>query len=462
MKKYLKPIIYILLFLVLSLIVLHQVYKVVSASDSSVISKSEAYRAEIETGPKKWLNGYLGIFFRFKSMGNINWLVLPLLLWFLLSRRGKNLKAGHKALLLVWLLGTVFICATGYSNSRYQLTLFPLTAFLVLILMWERLNDKPWLVKILGFSLLTGLCVYNIVYFAEQYRLFWELKVTRATAHFPQKMVDFLNEDKIIGTNLSRVYVFNQPFYYYHTQKKAIDYVSPIYTEIFVDLTRKEAGPQDLYTMIHKKNGVDYILVGGAILSQYRDRMLTEFLNTECKPVISESSYILYAIRNPSLQQILATKPYQNLPTVSALTAETHGIRGTFKIDKDAVKGRLMISNLTPSKKGERLLQFGFDSLNPNSGVWVPPGKYIHFVVEGQISKGIVNRNNYIFIRDFKEKWESTTTYFVSHLQRTYLLSRLIRPGSTRVIMGIRFTPQSPADKLLITNIRAYISDLPL
>lgn len=461
-KQHIKPILLILLFFLLSLVVLNQVYKVVTVSDTEVISKSEDYRAEIETTPKKWLNGYLGVVFRFKSMGNLNWLIIPLVLWFLWSQRQRGLSPAVKALFIVWLLSFLFICLTGYANSRYQLTLFPFTVFIILYIIWQVLQGQPWPIKTLVFLLLCGLCVHNIIYFSQHYRFFWELKVSRAASHFPQKMVNYLNQEKKIGTEQSRVYVFNQPFYYYYTAKRGIDYVSPIYTEIFIELTRKEADRQAMYDMIFTKNRVAYLLVGSSILSQYRDRMLTEFLNCECYPIFSEYGYRLFAIRSSSLEKILQKKHMQALPQVNVLNAEIHGLRGTFAFNKNPGKNELHVENLTASKKGERLIQFGFDSLNPQSGIPVAPGKYIYFIVEGRISKGLMNRTNYIFIRDFQEKWQNTTTYFVSHLQRTYFLMRPIRSKSTRVMMGIRFTPRGAEDYLIITRIRAYISNYPL
>ncbi len=462
MKKYLKPTIYILLFFLLSLVVLNLVYKVVSVSDTNVLSKSEEYRAEIETGPKKWLNGYLGPFFRFKSIGNINWLILPLALGFLLIGGRKKLKPAHKALVFTWALSTIFICATGYANSRYQLTLFPFTAFMVIFLMWELLKDKPRPVKFLAFGLLTGLCIYNIVYFVDSYRLFWDLKVTRTTAHFPQKMIDYFNSDNFKVKGRSQIYVFNMPFYYYYTQKRGADYMHPNHINVFLQLTHKETDRQKMYDIIHTRNHIKYILVGVATLSQYRDRMITEFLNLECYPPLLDSGYKLYEIHEKSLEKRLRNRVYHKLNTVELFNLETQGIRGTFKLDKDENKKTLTVSNLTANEKGVRLIQLGFDSLNPASGMPVPPGKYIHFLVDAALPAHLVNRNNFVFIRDFKEKWESTTSYVISHLKRTYLISRQIRPGSTRVILGIRFTPASPADHLVLSNIRGFYSDQPL
>src|SRR3989339_662568 len=40
---------------------------------------------EIGTNYDLWLNGYLGIFFRFKMFGGLNWLAVPLFIYFLIT-----------------------------------------------------------------------------------------------------------------------------------------------------------------------------------------------------------------------------------------------------------------------------------------------------------------------------------------------------------------------------------------
>jgi hypothetical protein len=92
----------------------------------------------------------------------------------------------------------------------------------------------------------------------------------------------------------------------------------------------------------------------------------------------------------------------------------------------------------------------------------IPEGKYIHFIVKTSVSPTLIDRNNFVFISDYNtddKTWDSRRIYFSSPYWRTCIISKKIRKGSQRVIMGIRFTPQSPEDKLVIENARIYVSD---
>ncbi|MCP4216078.1 MAG: hypothetical protein GY765_15615, partial [bacterium] len=60
------------------------------------------------------------------------------------------------------------------------------------------------------------------------------------------------------------------------------------------------------------------------------------------------------------------------------------------------------------------------------------------------------------------KKWTAKKIYFSSHHMRTYLVEKKIESGSKRALAGIRFTPGSKDDRLLIKNIRIYIADTPL
>ncbi len=95
-------------------------------------------------------------------LGNINWLVIPLLIWFLVSKRTKKPERWQIALIFVWLMSALFIGFKGYDNFRYQPTLFPFSSAMVLFLLWQFLADKSKTVKILGFSFIALVCLFNV------------------------------------------------------------------------------------------------------------------------------------------------------------------------------------------------------------------------------------------------------------------------------------------------------------
>lgn len=95
----------------------------------------------------------------------------------------------------------------------------------------------------------------------------------------------------------------------------------------------------------------------------------------------------------------------------------------------------------------------------------IPGGKYIHFIVRASISDRLVGNKNYIMIADYNsadKTWEQEKTYFRTPHMRSYLVSKKIRPGSTRAIMVFRFEPISPEDRLKIEDVRIVVSDKPL
>jgi len=457
-----KPFIFCLIALLVSLLVLYLVYHVIDKRAHASLSRSPEYRAEIETPGKKWLNGYFGVFFRFKYLGNINWLAVPLVLWFLLTGKKKKRERWQMALAFVWLVTLLFLGLKGYYNSRYLLTLFPFTAAGVLLLSWQLLKDKKNHLKILCFSLLALMCLYNIYHYFAGYTLFWELRVSRKNIHFPHQLVNYLNSRSNIAAENSRVFVFNQPLYYYYTNKNGIDYVNPFSYEIFLGLRQKESSRRKLYLTIRKKFKVKYILIGWAEENEYQDRMFAEFLNCECKLLLNDNGYRLYEIRDRFLNRELRKGGYKKIEAWDSLSLSIQGIRGEFDISKDKKTGMATVSNLTPNKKGQRLIQLGFRASGKKGKIEIPAGQYIHFLVTAKIPKHLINKDNYIFIQDLTDKWERQRLYFRAHLWRTYLISRKIRESSSDVMLGFRFAPQSTRAMIKIKNIQVYVSDKPL
>jgi hypothetical protein len=137
-----KNIIICLAAVLISILVLHLVYQIIDQRVREEIETKEEYIGDIETTGKQWLNGHLGFFFRFKYLGNINWLIIPLLIWFFVSKARKKLERWQMALGFVWLFTVLLIAVKGYANPRYQLTLFPITSVMVLFLLWKFLEDK--------------------------------------------------------------------------------------------------------------------------------------------------------------------------------------------------------------------------------------------------------------------------------------------------------------------------------
>lgn len=95
---------------------------------------------EVETYQKDLFNGKYGQFFRFKFIGNIIWLSIPLLAYFLLFK-WRYINKWQIAVLFITLAGYAATYKHGY-NYRYQTTLLPIFLFFVITGFYYVLNLK--------------------------------------------------------------------------------------------------------------------------------------------------------------------------------------------------------------------------------------------------------------------------------------------------------------------------------
>lgn len=121
----------------------------------------------------------------------------------------------------------------------------------------------------------------------------------------------------------------------------------------------------------------------------------------------------------------------------------------------------LEVKNLEADKKGERQTGFGFEANRKGLEMDIPEGKYVSLVVNAAISPHLLNKGNYIMISDLSTAggWESEKQFFLSPGWQTYILRKKVRPGTNRLILGFRFTPQSAEDRLRIRQAGIFISE---
>lgn len=464
---------------IISALVFQSVYTIIDQRHPKEAQTEREYLGNIETPVKKWLNGHFGVFFKFNQLGNINWLLIPLLIWFLVSRRTKKPERWQMALIFIWLLMVVFIGIKGYDNVRYQLTLFPFTSAMVLFLLWQLLEDKNKSVKILCFSFVALVCLFNIYHYIDTYKFYWDLRVSVKNPHFPYQLVDFLKSTQDIN-NESKVLTINQPLFYYHIPKKGVDYVSSNAIGVWVEFKKRagSVGDRDkLYRLLRKKLKVNYILLSAFHKRFHRSTMLGEFLHCECKPVIGEKSWLLYRLRSSPLEEELKSSAFREIKVWDEDQSDVQAIsppllqffrNGIFKFEvgKGKKKNTIIVRNTRAKKGAKRRIHFGFEfnrkGLHVNACEY--EGKYVHFVVRTAISPHLLNRDNYISIADYNKDGthESRKTYFTSHHWRTSIVSKKVKPGNFRLILMFRFCPQSPQDQLKIKNIKIVVSQEPL
>lgn len=488
-KKQKKHVIFCLIAVLISVLVLHLVYSIIDEKHPQETRTKREYMGDIETTPKKWLNGYLGAFFRFKQLGNINWLIIPLLIWFLTTKKLKR-ERWQWALLLVWGLTVVFIGIKGYYNFRYQLTLFPITSAMVLFLLWKFLENKSRILKILCFSLVILACLFNIYHYFNLYKTYWGLRVSVDTPHFPYRLMEYFKTPEFKGgaENRAKVLTINQPIYYYHVPEKGVDYVGPGAIKVWVEFKKSTGTVQSrtrLFQYLKSRFGVEYILLSMIHERFHRSTMLGEFLHSECKLVVEDQNWLLYRLRDRPLQKVLSFPGYKQVQVwneKNSKAASTSPVnfqsispsllrfsrQGIFKFEPGANEGEniIIVSNTKVKGKEKRRIHFGYEfnrkGLNIENREY--EGKYVAFIVRTAISPYLLNRENYIAVVDYNQDGthKAEKTYFTSHHWRTYIVSNRVRSGSKRLLLMFRFCPQSEKDRFRIKDVKVIISDKPL
>ena len=163
------------------------------------------------------------------------------------------------------------------------------------------------------------------------------------------------------------------------------------------------------------------------------------------------SKHKAFNLWNPSTKNKEEISPFLHI----------QGKRGRFTFDFKREKNRnvLVVSNIEPNKDGKRICQFGYSAGQKGFNLEIAGGSYIHFMVKAKIPAHLINKDNYLFIQDFSGQWEREKFYFSGPGWLTYLVSKKIRPGSTKLSLGIYFTPQSGNDRIMLDDINVFISD---
>lgn len=472
--KHKKNIAWTILFILVVVAVFYLVYSTIDEKDHTRIRSREDYILEVETPGKTWLNGHLGIFFRFKSLGNVQWLLIPLLAWFLFSKRVKR-ERWQLATLLAWLGLVVFIGMKGFENARYQLTFIPFNTVMLFYLLWRFLENKKRGLKIIAVFLIGLASVFNVVNYLDNFRFYWNLRVSVAKPHFPYKLVNYLRRDVALTGVRKKVYVINQPIYYYYLRKRGIDYQSPYMVEPWVLLQQRVNWSGDkAFRLFKNVHFVDYILLSSIQKRFYRSIYLEEFLACDCQLVLEDNNWLLYQLREKSLTETIASEGFKGLevwngdkPTVETISPGLVRLfrRGIYRFDVKESNGRkfLEVRN-TRSKGASKRIHFGYEFNQESMKMEIPEGKYIHFIVRTSISEGLNDGKNSIIIADFKggKDWEQEKTVFSTHRWRTYWVSKKIREGSQRLLVYFCFSPKTSQDVIRVQDVKIVISEEPL
>jgi len=227
-----------------------------------IYSKSDGYNylnegfykfRGIETPLKLWGNGYLGIFFNFKYFGFLNWLMLPVLIYFAFTIERKQ--QWQRALFFVYALSVIIICIKGYFNFRYSFSLFPFTIIAVLWFIWDFVEKKPRKFRIIVISILFLLAGFSFCKYYRQYRGYLTSAMSYQIKNKEILLIDYIKTLQINDEN--NILVCNISEFFYFTDIKAI---------MHKDLRPSSDTPEKLFEEIIKKK-IKYILVADYIHS---------------------------------------------------------------------------------------------------------------------------------------------------------------------------------------------------
>lgn len=169
------------------------------------------------TNKELLLTGYLGIFFRFNIFGWLNWLAIPLFVYFLITI--KKRERWEIALYLALCIACIFIIFKGYYAYRYQLTIFPILITTIFLFGWQVLRKKNRKVVFGIILICSGLLLGNCYFLRDTYVYYWNKNIGSGIPgeRFPYKLIEYINnyvddDSEIVGRN--------QPILYYYASEK--------------------------------------------------------------------------------------------------------------------------------------------------------------------------------------------------------------------------------------------------
>jgi hypothetical protein len=301
-------------YLFIGILFLSVLYSIQTKIDQSVTDVNLVYR-RIETPAKFLLNGYLGHFFNFKYLGCLNWLIIPFGIYAVFKLHFLDTR-WKKAIALSYMLIFILISAKGYFNSRYQLTLMPITLPVAILFLWLYLKENN-LIKYkfhIVFALFVLIKINNFlgVLFMEEKigtndleqkgGIMYSLKhpiqtlsnLEKKTKSAPYPVIDFIRT----LPKKEMILVNNLPMLYYYTDKKGVYYWcgdDTYYSNKGRSLLRKKRNFEQLNKFILDTLNCKYLL--STEFYNEHDTTWVRFVRTYCKPVFMDyAQFIVFKI----------------------------------------------------------------------------------------------------------------------------------------------------------------------
>jgi hypothetical protein len=276
----------------------------------------------IETKTKLILNGYLGQLFRLDILGPILWLVIPSLIYFVMTI--KKRETWEKFGILAYIIVFFVIAFYGYDNFRYQLTLVPLSLAIILYYSYEILSrnkQKKYIVHFLAFLLILSLANYTGAlkrYLNKVLEEINDIYTTNATSlqnptlygnstssryvrsHLPKSInetLDFIDTLNISSDN--EMIVNNVFFPFYYTDKPFIYYWSHkdvLHTPFGFENLVSNRTDEEITSKITGELKAHYLLTLRSYLNY--NKAFEDYLQRNSDIIFESGGYIIYKIRD--------------------------------------------------------------------------------------------------------------------------------------------------------------------
>ncbi len=159
-------------------------------------------------------------------------------------------------------------------------------------------------------------------------------------------------------------------------------------------------------------------------------------------------------------KEIRVWHPFKRTPGNISPFMHTQGCPGKFKFDFGVENNRnvLVVSNIQASDKGKTFCRFGYRPNKKGFHLKTSEIETIYFLVKVNIPAHLINNDNYLFIRDYMDKWERERVYFAGTGWLTYLVSKKVRPQNKKLQLGFYFTPQTAGDQMMVKDIKIFVT----
>ena len=254
-----------------------------------------------------WLKSYLGLFFDFAEFGSLNWLAIPLFVYFLITL--KKRKRWEISLIFVYTLSCLFLSVKGHGYSRYLFTLYPFTLAAIFLYGWEFIKKKNHLFQIGIFIILILAVLFNCYHLREAYKWQWKYKASAVDDYFPHELIKFINNDENLISDSTTLVCSHRHLFFYHTDKKGIDFRDPR-LEFFNRQGNKESA---LYVLKNQLK-VKYIFLNWSFKTNFgMTSILSDIITDDCNLMYQDKNgYFLYRIREKDLDKEELEKLFVN------------------------------------------------------------------------------------------------------------------------------------------------------